>query len=167
MQQKQSSEETAPSTPEHSNTCDSPSSSSTSEPNEEADQLNLFFHTDTQDPFYNSSFMDMDSKLETMEADGFTTPIQSPSPPDTSSALSEQYKYATESISSEQKSQQEASFLEDAPTLDLGVPFNDILVQPHQPPTTGPAEASSTGIWSGFNNVIDTERLAPLHARNN
>ncbi|KAG2179600.1 hypothetical protein INT44_006448 [Umbelopsis vinacea] len=162
MQQKQSSEETAPSTPEHSNTCDSPSSSSTSEPNEEADQLNLFFHTDTQDPFYNSSFMDMDSKLETMEADGFTTPIQSPSPPDTSSALSEQYKYATESISSEQKSQQEASFLEDAPTLDLGVPFNDILVQPHQPPTTGPTEASSTGIWSGFNNFLTNVATNPF-----
>jgi hypothetical protein len=153
QQQKHSSEETAPSTPEHSNTCDSPSSSSTSEPNEEADQLNLFFHTDAQDPFYNSNFMDMDSKMETMDADDFTTPIQSPSPPDTTSALSEQYKYATESISGDQKSQQEASFMDETPSLNLGVPFNDILVQPHQPPTSGAAEASSSGIWSGFNNV--------------
>jgi hypothetical protein len=154
MQQKHSSEETAPSTPEHSNTCDSPSSTSTSEPNEETDQLNLFFHTDSQDPFYNNNFMDMDTKVETMEADGFTTPIQSPSPPDTSSALSEQYKYATESISSEQqKSQQEAAFIDDSPNIDLSVQFNDILVQPHQPPATGPGEAASSGLWSGFNNV--------------
>jgi len=162
MQQKQSSEETAPSTPEHSNTCDSPSSSSTSEPNEESDQLNLFFHTDAQDPFYNSNFMDMDSKIEPMDADGFTTPLQSPSPPDTSAALSEQYKYATESISTEQKSQHEASFLEDSSNLDLGVPFNDILVQPHQPPASGPAEATTSGIWSGFNNFFSNVATNPF-----
>ncbi|KAG2185900.1 hypothetical protein INT43_002338 [Umbelopsis isabellina] len=163
MQQKHSSEETAPSTPEHSNTCDSPSSTSTSEPNEETDQLNLFFHTDTQDPFYNNNFMDMDPKIETMEADGFTTPIQSPSPPDTSSALSEQYKYATESISSEQqKSQQEAAFMDDSPNIDLGVQFNDILVQPHQPPATGTGEAASSGLWSGFNNFFSNVATNPF-----
>ncbi|KAM3589724.1 SPT3 Dosage dependent suppressor of Ty-induced promoter mutations-like protein [Umbelopsis sp. WA50703] len=163
MQQKHSSEETAPSTPEHSNTCDSPSSTSTSEPNEETDQLNLFFHTDSQDPFYNNNFMDMDTKVETMEADGFTTPIQSPSPPDTSSALSEQYKYATESISSEQqKSQQEAAFIDDSPNIDLSVQFNDILVQPHQPPATGPGEAASSGLWSGFNNFFSNVATNPF-----
>ncbi|CAO3689062.1 unnamed protein product [Umbelopsis vinacea] len=106
--------------------------------------------------------MDMDSKMETMDADGFTTPIQSPSPPDTTLALSEQYKYATESISGEQKSQQEASFMDETPSLNLGVPFNDILVQPHQPPTSGTAEASSSGIWSGFNNFFSNVATNPF-----
>jgi hypothetical protein len=41
------------------------------------------------------------------------------------------------------------------------VQFNDILVQPHQPPASGPAEAASSGLWSGFNNVM----ISPFRKR--